>query len=570
MKRIFSYATPYKKSVVIALLLMVVELIVELTQPILMAKIIDDGIVTGDLSTVTIWGLVLLGLSFTAFAAGITNSFYAADFSQGVGHDLRRDLFEMVQYFTGDQFQRISTPSLVTRITNDVIQLQSLLFMLVRIGLRAPLFIISALIMALTIDVRLSMILIGGVPVFLVFLFFILMKGVRYFKKVQEKLDALNNVIRQNLSAVRLVKGFNRKDYEEEQFRTANAGLVAENKKALWLMETAMPMVMLGMNAVILVLLWTGSGFLAFGNLQPGELVAIINYATRILFTFSVFTFLIMMVSRGQASAARVEEVLLSSVETDRAAGSSAIEHVEGGIYFSDVSFRRGGHRILNNISFEAENGSTVGIIGETGSGKTSLLHLIPRLYEKESGQILLDGKDMEDYSLKVLRQSVSLVPQEVQLFSGTVRENISWGRPGADEAEIREAAAQAQIAEFIESLPGGYDTQIGQKGVVFSGGQKQRLSIARALVRNPSVLLLDDSTSALDAHTEKQLLKSLDDQSCTVFITAQKISSIQQADLILLLDQGRMAAKGTHEELLETNAYYRRVFESQKEGVMS
>ncbi|MYL29536.1 ATP-binding cassette domain-containing protein [Halobacillus halophilus] len=570
MKQIFSYAHPYKKSAAIALMLMLIELVVELTQPVLMAKIIDDGIVTGDLSAVTFWGLVLLGLSAAAFAAGITNSFYAADFSQGVGHDLRRDLFEKVQYFTDEQFQTISTPSLVTRITNDVIQLQSLLFMLVRIGLRAPLFIITALIMALTIDIRLSLILIGCVPVFLLFLFFILIKGVRYFKKVQEKLDALNSVIRQNLSAVRLVKGFNRKDYEEEQFRTANAELVDQNKKALWLMETAMPMVMFGMNAVILILLWTGSGFLSLGSLQPGELVAIINYATRILFTFSVFTFLILMVSRGQASAERVEEVLMSSVENGRCINSGSLDKVQGGIRFLNVSFQRSGHQILRDISFEAESGSTVGIIGETGAGKTSLLHLIPRLYEKESGQILFHGRNVEEYALQALRQSVSLVPQEVQLFSGTVRENIGWGKEGASEKEIEEAAAQAQIAGFIESLPEGYDTQIGQKGVVFSGGQKQRLSIARALVRKPSILLLDDSTSALDARTEQQLMKSLENQSCTVFLTAQKISSIQQADLILLLDQGRIAAKGTHEELLETSVYYRQVFESQKEGVMS
>lgn len=383
MKQIFSYAHPYKKSAAIALMLMLIELVVELTQPVLMAKIIDDGIVTGDLSAVTFWGLVLLGLSAAAFAAGITNSFYAADFSQGVGHDLRRDLFEKVQYFTDEQFQTISTPSLVTRITNDVIQLQSLLFMLVRIGLRAPLFIITALIMALTIDVRLSLILIGCVPVFLLFLFFILIKGVRYFKKVQEKLDALNSVIRQNLSAVRLVKGFNRKDYEEEQFRTANAELVDRNKKALWLMETAMPMVMFGMNAVILILLWTGSGFLSLGSLQPGELVAIINYATRILFTFSVFTFLILMVSRGQASAERVEEVLSSSVENGRWMNSGPFDKVQGGIRFLNVSFQRSGLQILRDISFEVESGSTVGIIGETGAGKTSLLHLIPRLYGK-------------------------------------------------------------------------------------------------------------------------------------------------------------------------------------------
>lgn len=566
MLPIFPYIFPYKRSAFLALFLMGIELVVELLQPILMAKIIDDGILQEDFTVVSLWGAVLLALSLLAFAAGITNSFFAADLSQGVGFDLRRDLFQKVQSFSDRHFQRLSTPSLVTRITNDVIQIQNLLFMFVRIGLRAPLFIIFALIMAFTIDVRLALILLVSVPVFLLFLFFILTKGVQWFTKVQTKIDGLNTIIRENLAGIRLIKGFNRKSHEEKRFIQANESLVSQNKKALWLMEVTMPLVMLGMNVVILILLFFGAQFLINAGVQAGELVAIINYATRILFTFSVFTFLIMVISRGQASASRIHEVL--EQDTDRVSNKEVPSNLSGSVRFADVSFEREGHPVLNEISFHIDAGKMVGIIGETGSGKTSLLHLIPRLYEKNTGQLFLDEIEIEKIDVRSVRRQISLVPQEVHLFSGTVRENIGWGRETATLDEIKEAARSAQIHEFIASLPEGYETEIGQKGIVFSGGQKQRLSIARALVRKPEILLLDDSTSALDAHTEKRLLETLEAQSCTVFIVAQKISSIQKADLILLLHQGEIIAQGTHEELLQNNEYYYNIHHSQQEGV--
>lgn len=568
MRHIFSYTFPYKRSAFLALFLMCIELVVELLQPILMAKIIDDGILQEDFTVVSLWGAVLLGLSLLAFAAGVTNSFFAADLSQGVGFDLRRDLFQKVQSFSERHFQHLSTPSLVTRITNDVIQIQNLLFMFVRIGLRAPLFIIFALVMVFTIDVQLALILLASVPMFLLFLFFILMNGVHWFTKVQYKIDRLNTIIRENLAGIRLIKGFNRKSQEEKRFQQVNESLASQNKRALWLMEVAMPVVMFGMNVVILILLFFGAQFLINAGVQPGELVAIINYATRILFTFSVFTFLIMVISRGQASATRIHEVLEQDTYWSGEKGNPI--DLSGSVCFADVSFEREGHPVLENVSFHINARKMVGIIGETGAGKTSLLHLIPRLYEKNAGQLFLDEIEIEKLDVKSVRGQISLVPQEVHLFSGTVRENIGWGRETATLDEIKEAARNAQIHEFITSLPNGYDTEIGQKGIVFSGGQKQRLSIARALVRKPKVLLLDDSTSALDAHTEKRLLETLEGQACTVFIVAQKISSIQKADLILLLHQGEIIAKGTHEELLRDNEYYYNIHQSQQEGVTS
>ncbi|WP_281974421.1 ABC transporter ATP-binding protein [Halobacillus litoralis] len=569
MLRILTYTKSYKRSAFIALFLMIIELAVELTQPLLMAKIIDEGVLEEDFSVITIWGCVLLGLSLLAFAAGVTNSFFAADLGQGVGFDLRRDLFKKVQDFSDKHFQTLSTPSLVTRITNDVIQIQNLLFMFVRIGLRAPLFIVFALIMAFTINVQLAVILAAGVPLFLVFLFFILTKGVKWFNRVQSKLDQLNTIIRENLTGIRLIKGFNRKDHEEARFQQGNESLVEKNKKALWFMEVAMPVVMLGMNVVILILLFFGAQFLSFGNVQAGEVVAIINYATRILFTFSVFTFLIMVISRGHASSNRIKEVLDQDTPSqNRLQGKS--KTLKGAVHFHNVSFERNGERILSDLSFEVLPGQTLGILGETGSGKSSLLHLIPRLYQKDAGTLLLDGEEVEELDLKQIRNQISLVPQEAHLFSGSVEENIGWGKEGASKEEIMEAAKRSQIHDFINTLPKGYDTQIGQKGVVFSGGQKQRLSIARALVRKPKILILDDSTSALDAHTEKRLLQTLEDQPCTVLIVAQKISSLQGADQILLLHQGRIIAQGTHQELLKTNTYYHDIYQSQQEGVMS
>ncbi|ARI75833.1 ABC transporter ATP-binding protein [Halobacillus mangrovi] len=569
MQKIIAYSMNYKTSAGIALCLMLIELIVELVQPLIMAKIIDGGILVEDYSTVALWGSVLIGLSLLAFTAGITNSFFAAHFSQGVGYDLRRDLFAKVQKFTHENFQQFSTPGLITKITNDVTQIQSLLFMFVRIALRAPLFIIFGLMMAFTINVQLTFILVIAVPAFLGFLFWVLKIGVRLFKRVQLKIDRLNTVIRENLTGIRLIKGFNREEYESDRFLHVNKQLMGVNKRALWLMEVAMPVVMLGMNASILLILWLGADKLSLGNIQAGELVALINYATRIMFTFGLFTFLIMIFSRGNASAERISEVLDVEAPSYLEDSEKIQQELKGEVRFERVSFFHSDHPVLHNVSFHAQPGQTIGLLGETGAGKTSLLHLIPRLYEKHSGEIYLDDNPIEVFDTKSLRKQISLVPQDVHLFSGSVRSNIAWGKENAKMSEVVEAAKQAQIHSFIKTLPDGYDTVLGQKGVTFSGGQKQRLSIARALVRKPKILILDDSTSALDAYTEMKLLNSLKTQQCTVFIVAQKISSLKEANQILLLHQGKLIAQGSHEELLNESPYYREVFQSQREDVM-
>jgi len=566
MRKILSYAKNYKAPAFIALALMGIELVVELVQPLLMARIIDEGILKEDFSIVSGWGGLLLGLSLLAFAAGITNSFFAAKLSQGVGYDLRRDLFTKVQHFTNENFQSFSTPGLITRMTNDVTQIQNFLFMFVRIALRAPLFIVFAVIMALSINADLALLIVVAVPVFLLFLFWVLFKGVKLFKLVQNKLDRVNTVIRENLTGIRLIKGFNRGDYEETRFKEVNDSLVDKNKRALWLMETTMPVVMLGMNITILLIIWLGAENIQAGNVQAGELVALINYATRIMFTFSIFTFLIMVFSRGNASAHRLGEVLEERTPSYLSETNGKKPELKGSLLFEQVSYRQGSEEVLHQVSFHVRSGETVGVLGETGSGKSSLLRLIPRLYEKQSGQLYLDDNEISELNVKHIRSQISLVPQDIHLFSGSIRDNILWGKEDAEMEEVIEAAKKAQIHSFILTLSDGYDTLLGQKGLSLSGGQKQRLSIARALIRKPAILILDDSTSALDAHTETELLRPLEKEACTVFMVAQKISSLKQAQKILLLEDGYLIAEGTHQTLLARSPYYREVYMSQQE----
>lgn len=451
-------------------------------------------------------------------------------------------------------------------MTTDTVQIQNFLFLFTRIGLRAPLFIIFSLVMAFTVHTGMALILLIATPVMAGFMFFVSVKGVRLFRLVQHKLDGVNRIIRENLTAIRVIKGFNRTSHEEERFHDINDSLRHTNKQALWLMEFAMPTLMLLMNIVIILLLVFGAGELPTGGAEPGELVAIVNYATRMMVNFSMFTFLIMVFSRGQASSDRIAKVLKEETPVFLDEEGKETSSLKGELEFRKVSARRGEERVLNHVTFHNHPGDMVGILGETGAGKSTLLHLIPRLLEREAGEILLDGQSLERLDVYHLRRQISLVPQEVHLFSGTIRENIRFGKPGASDEEVERAAEKAQIHEFVTTLPEGYDTKIGQKGVNFSGGQKQRLSIARALVRHPRILILDDSTSALDANTEAKLLSILQREECTVFMTAQKISSLLEADRILVMQEGTVTAEGTHRELLRGNDYYRSVYDSQRE----
>lgn len=568
MKHVLTYVRSYKVSTFIALLLMMVELIVELAQPLLMGIIIDRGIIEKDLSVVAGWGSVLLGLSLLAFASGITSSFFAANVSQGVGHDLRRDIFEKIQAFSPINFKSLPTSSLITRVTNDVSAIQGFIFMSLRIMLRAPLFILFGMGMAFYIHPPLAVILLIAVPVLFIIMMIFMTKGVRLFRSVQKKLDSVNQVIRENLVNMRLVKALNRGTYEEEQFLKANTPLMSANKKVLRLMEVIMPVIMFGMNASFIIILWVGSIQYSAGGAQAGELVAVLNYGTKIMFSFSVFSFLIIVFSRGRASATRISDVLKMETIQDEVALHKDEEPIKGQISYQGVSFYYPDQLdpALENVSFSIKEGETVGVLGETGSGKSSLIQLIPKLYTPSKGKVLIDDVDVNERDVQALRRQIGYVPQEAHLFSGTIKENIGWGNEDATEEEIIQAARDAEIDAFIHTLPDGYDTELGQKGVNLSGGQKQRLSIARALVKKPSILILDDSTSALDAHTEAKLLTTLKSLHCTVLIIAQKISSVREADQILLLKEGSIIAEGSHEELLANSSYYQMINNSQVE----
>lgn len=572
MIRILAYLRPYRLVITVALLLTFVELAVELLQPLLMAKIIDDGILQKDLSVVLKWGGIMVGISILAFISGIANSFFASHTSQSFAYDIRKDLFTKIQSFSFSNLQKFDTATLITRMTNDVTQLQNTVFMSLRIAIRAPMLIIFGMIMAFLVNAKLAMMLIVTIPFLILFLVFIMTKARRLFQSVQQKLDSVNGVMRENLSGMRLIKAFVSWRHETQRFFQANEDLKDQTIKSLRLIELTMPVLLLLMNGSIIAILWFGSLDVSSGNVQVGEVVAIINYTTRITGALGVFSWIIMHFSRAKASTDRVIEVF--DTEIDLVEANTELKNfpkTAGKITFSHVDFAYPGTntKVLQDITFSVQPGETVAILGATGSGKTSLFQLIPRLYDVVQGNVLIDDVDVKDRKLKELRKQIGYVPQEALLFTGTIKDNILWGKQDASLEEIMFAAKRAQIHETIEKLPLQYETVIGQKGVNLSGGQKQRISIARALVREPKILLLDDSTSALDLQTEAKLLEELKNYSCTTLIITSKIYTAMATDTILLLEDGKIIASGSHDELIESSPFYQKVYETQfgKEG---
>ncbi|AST89948.1 MULTISPECIES: ABC transporter ATP-binding protein [Sutcliffiella] len=567
MLRVLKFIKPYRIAVFIALALMLTELFVELFHPLLMAKIIDDGILQGDLSVVMKWGGIMVGLSFVAFAAGIINSFFAAHVSQSFGFDIRRAMYEKIQSFSFANFNFFPTSSLITRMTNDVTQIQNTVFMSLRIMLRAPLLVIGGVIMALFVNFRLALFVLIAVPFLFFFLVWVMRKGSGLFTAVQQKVDGVNNVMRENLGGIRLIRAFLRHDHESKRFTKASGELQDKTVRALRLMEIAMPILLLVMNLTIIAVLWFGNIGVQNNNARVGEIVAIVNYVTRITGALSILSFIIMAFSRAKASSTRLAEVLeeeIDLVDIEQAKEMETVDppHIE----FDAVSFRYPGTNttVIEDISFEVKPGETVAILGSTGSGKSSLFQLLPRLYDVDEGAIYIDGQDIKQLKLAYLRRLIGYVPQESLLFTGTVSDNLSWGKENATMEEMIEATKAAQIHDTIERLPKGYETRLGQKGINLSGGQKQRLSIARALIRKPKILMMDDSTSALDLKTEGKLLQALKKYECTTFIITQKVSTATEADKILLMDDGMLLEQGTHESLLKESSLYQKIYESQ------
>ncbi|MCY8932423.1 ABC transporter ATP-binding protein/permease [Bacillus atrophaeus] len=569
MSKALSYLKPYYLIAGIALVLMLTELAVELVQPLLIAKIIDEGILKQDLRTVWVWGAVMVGLTLVSFAAGMLNSFYAAHVSQSYAYDTRKGIFQKIQSFSFSTFAQFSSSSFITRLTNDVTQVQNMIFMSLRFMLRAPLMIVGGVILSLAVNVKLGFFLLVTIPILILFLLWVLKKGGSLFRSVQKRLDQVNTIMQENLAAIKLIKALLRGSHEVKRFLKSNTILMQKTVSAFRLVEATMPVLMLLMNICILFILWLGANSVAQNGTQVGDVVAIINYATRITGALSVFPFLIMIFSRAKASGERIGEVL--ETEGDERERGKTDEPLSGRIDFEDVSFRYPDmeREALQHITFTAKPKETIALLGATGSGKSTLFQLIPRLYKPDSGRVLIDRQPIGEFPAEGLRKQIGYVPQEVLLFSGTIRENIAWGKENASLDEVMEAAKSAQIHDTIMKLPKGYDTVLGQKGVNLSGGQKQRISIARAFIRKPAILLLDDSTSALDLQTEGKLLEAISAYECTTLIITQKVSTAMKADVILLLEDGELIEKGTHHELLSQSHLYQLIYESQfgKEG---
>ncbi|MBG9793965.1 ABC transporter ATP-binding protein [Paenibacillus dendritiformis] len=569
MRKILSFLRPYRGPMIFALALMLVELTVELWLPLLMARIINDGIIAHHLPAVVKWGGLMVGLALFGFVCGIINSYYAAHVSQNFGYDIRKHLFEKIQSFSFANFSRFPTATLITRVTSDVTTMQNVVFMGLRIMMRAPLMMIGGLVMALLVNVRLALILAVVTPVLFILLVWLMNKAFLLFRSVQERLDRVNGVLRENLFGMRLIKAFVRDKHEVERFEEANGQLMDRTVAALRLVEFTVPLLLLLMNGSILFVLWYGGLGVQIGSTNLGEVVAIVNYTTRITGALSMVSMIMMNLSRAKASAQRIAEVLQSEADlTDAADADPHAAVSEGRVEFQRVTFRYPDTEapVLQDVSFTVRPGETIAIMGATGSGKSSLFQLIPRLYDVTEGCVLLDGMDVRRMTMEQLRRHIGYVPQEVVLFSGTVRDNIRWGKQDASDDEVREAAQRAQIHDTIMKLPRQYDTMLGQKGINLSGGQKQRLSIARALIRKPKLLLLDDSTSALDVKTEARLLDALGAYSCTTLIITQKISTTLQADAVILIDDGRILDQGSHDELMRRSELYRRIVQSQFE----
>lgn len=570
MKTVFSYLSPYKGLVIIALFFMLVELSVELVQPLLIATIIDEGILAQDQENIIFWGSIMLGISVLALIAGVINTFIASHAVQSYGYDIRQALFKRIQSFSMATFLKFPSASLITRLTTDVTITQNLIFMGLRIMLRAPLVVLGSIVMSFIVQPYLALFLVIGAPFLLGFLYWMSRKGMKLFGKVQKSVDHVTRNIQENLQAVRLIKAYLRGSFESTRFARVADTLKMDNVKAFRVMELILPILLFVMNISLLAVLWFGAKEIQTDKVQVGELVAIVNYALRMTGAFSMFSFIIIFFSRAKASSERMEEVLLVE-EGIEELDNPVKENISGlgEIEFQHVSFHypTTDEPVLKDVTFKVEPGSKLAIMGATGSGKSTLINLIPRFFDVTAGEIKINGIDVKDWPIKELRQVIGLVPQQSILFTGSIEENLGWGDATATEELLKEAAKQAQIHHSIEQFPDQYETRVGQKGVNLSGGQKQRLSIARALVRKPEILLLDDSTSALDVSTENALWEALEDEHATMLVITQKIRTAKGADRILLLEEGSVSAYGTHDELMESSSLYREIAESQQEG---
>ena len=572
LKRYKKYITPYLSAFVIGPLMMLTEVAGEVMLPKFMSMIINNGVADRNLAYIGKMGaLMVLTVLFMA-VGGILGAYFSAKASISFTSDMRNDLFRKVQQFSFENIDGYSTGSLVTRLTNDVQQVQNVLMMGLRMALRAPGMFLGALIMAFLMNRRLAVIILIVIPLLLAAIILILKTAFPRFGEMQRRLDRLNSGIQESLTNVRVVKSFVREAHEIEKFSRLNRDLKESSLRALRIVITTMPVMMFAMNVTTLAVVWYGGNIIIAGKMPVGDLTAFTTYIVQILMSLMMLSMVFLQSSRASASMKRINEIFDTEIGlNDDNAENKDKKVTEGRVEFKDVSFGYSGENgrkdlVLEGISFTAEPGQTIGIIGSTGSGKTSLVQLIPRLYDVTGGEVLVDGVNVKEYSLKHLREGVGMVLQKNILFSGTIEENLRWGNEDAPMEDVIRFSESAQADPFVKTFKNGYDTEMGQGGVNVSGGQKQRLCIARALLKRPKILILDDSTSAVDTATEAKIRESLyhDLKDTTKIIIAQRISSVQEADQILVLEDGKIIGHGTHEELLKTCETYSEIYTTQ------
>lgn len=572
MKKLWPHARPYAKWICVGVACSALEAVFELLIPLVMSDIVDIGIATGDQAFILRKGGVMMAMAVVSLCFGVGAAICSSVAGQGFGANLRRAEYGHIQDFAFSNIEKFSTASLVTRLTNDVNNMQMSLMMGMRLLIRAPVMLISALILSVRISYQLSNVFLVALPLLLAAVAVILTRVGPMFRALQEKTDALNLVVQENLTGIRVVKSFVREDHEREKFAGRNQDLKNTSLRAFGTVVVNMPIMMLIVYGTIIAVMWFGGKMVYAGTLEAGKLITFFTYISQIMMSLMMVSMVFMMLTRSVACARRIVEVLdeRPAITDEKAAEDAAVEN--GSIAFDHVSFKYNGESsewILQDVNVHIRSGQTVGVLGGTGSGKTSLVSLIPRLYEAQEGTVSVGGRPVADYTMEHLRDAVSVVLQKNTLFSGTIRENLLWGDPNATEEQLWAACRAACADEFLERMPDGLDTDLGQGGVNVSGGQKQRLCIARAILKQPRVLILDDSTSAVDTATDAKIRTAFANElkDTTKIIIAQRVTSVMDADLILVMDQGRVVAQGTHDELMADCDIYREVYQSQKEG---
>lgn len=564
------YARKYWRPFLAAIAFLMVEAGCDLMQPTIMSKVVDVGVAGKDMQYVLRMGAIMLLMTAVGAAAAVCRNIISSNVSQKFGTELRSDLFKKIHSYSFENIDRFETASLVTRLTNDVSQVQGFVHGLMRIFVKAPLLCLGSVVMAVLLNPRMALILVIVIPVIAMIIFLNMKAGLPFFMKVQKALDRVNGVMREYLAGVRVVKAFNRFEYEMERFAGANQELASASITAMRVMALFSPGITLIVNMGIVTVLLLGGYRVNNGDIRVGQIIAFTNYMTQILFSLMMISFVFTMFVRARASAERIGEAMAQESTMTVPESPVRLESVRGQVDYHAVAFSYTGslaEPVLKDITFSCRSGETLGIIGSTGSGKSTLVSLLPRFYDPLAGSVRVDGIDIRELDTRMLREQIAVVPQKSMLFTGTILDNIRWGRENASEDEIREAARAAQAHDFIAAFPEGYQTLLGQGGVNLSGGQKQRVAIARALVRKPRILILDDCTSAVDVITEAKIRQAVRDfgtEPVTCIIIAQRITSVMAADSILVLDNGEMAGMGTHEELLRTCSIYQDIYRSQ------